>query len=156
MWGRGRFSTLEDSWLYISMWGFGSFAAVTQRLSKTFRHRKCFSTPPPLLSTLLFTTHSPSSPHGQPEEAMEASTRSWGACPGCHSCPQLLRETCCVLWCQASNNRRHHLEPGETQTRWYGGQWSSRALGHMSCTFLFIPSTGLHSTYISGIRWSFF
>lgn len=25
-----------------------------------------------------------------------------------------------------------------------------------SCTFLFIPSTGLHSTYISGIRWSFF
>lgn len=28
---------------------------------------------------------------------MEASTESWGACPGCHSCPQLLKETCCAL-----------------------------------------------------------
>lgn len=76
---------------------------------KTFWHRKCLSTPPTLLSTLLFTTHSPSSHHGQPEEAVEASTGSCSACPGCHSCPQLLQETCCALWCQASNNRRHSL-----------------------------------------------
>lgn len=40
---------------------------------------------------------------------MEANTESQGACPGCHSCPQLLRETCCALWCQASSNRRHSL-----------------------------------------------
>lgn len=84
-----------------------SFATVTQSLNKTFWHRKCFPTSPPLLSTLPFTAHSPSSPRGQPEEAMEASTESGSACPGCHSCPQLLRETCCALWGQASSSRRH-------------------------------------------------
>lgn len=95
------------------MWGFRSIAAVTQRLSRTFWHRQCFTTPPPL-STLPCTAHSPSTPRGQPEEAMEASTESWDACPGCHSSPQLLWETCCDLWCQAPNN--------ETLTVWSPGR----------------------------------
>lgn len=120
---------------------------------KTFWHRKCLSTPPTLLSTLLFTTHSPSSHRGQPEEAVEASTGSCSACPGCHSCPQLLQETSVPCGAKPPTiGDTHCLEPGETQTRGYGGQRSSRAFGHMSCTFLFIPSTGLHSTYFSVIR----
>lgn len=154
MWGRGKFSTLEDSWLYISMWGFRSFAAVTQRhfgienasvlllLSWALCYLQLTALPP----------------------IMGSQRRQWR--PAQDLAVPVLAATAVLSFCRKpavpcgakppTIGDTHCLEPGETQTRGYGGQRSSRAFGHMSCTFLFIPSTGLHSTYFSVIRWFFF
>lgn len=139
--------------------GLRSFTAGTQRLSKTLLAQVTFHyflSPEPALCSMLLTTHSLSLTRSRKRQwrppcritgclytgssclqlAATASFSFWGN-PAVPSSDKPMATGDCTLPCACGN-------PNET---WHPVQWSRRAFGYMYCTFLFIPSAVLHSTY---------